>query len=119
MSAALAAAADPTGVQCDAGEARAGRPGAPPPSGALTISRLSAESGTSCTAMVSDSHAQTLLHSWSAWALGDCKASTNTCQKPDANPDSECKRLKMKAGHVSLGVGEVRAILGRRGGNWA
>lgn len=33
---------------------------APPPPGALTISRLRAESGTSCTAMVSDSHAQSV-----------------------------------------------------------
>lgn len=109
---------------CDAMRQRLelGAPGphrAPPPPGALTISRLSAESGTSCTAMVSDSHAQTLLHSQSAWALGDCKASTNTCQRPATNPDSVRKRLKMKTGHVSHGVGEVRGMLGRRGGNWA
>lgn len=89
----------------------------PPPGGALTISRLSAESGTSCTAMVSDSHAQTLLHSQSAWALGDCKASTNTCRKPATNPDSGCKRLKMNSGHISHGAGGGQGDVRKRGGN--
>ena len=42
-------------VRLELGAARA-----PPPPGALTISRLRAESGTSCTAMVSDSHAQSV-----------------------------------------------------------
>ena len=45
------------GVWC--GEAGAGRCPGPTSSQALTISRLSAESGTSCTAMVSDSHTRT------------------------------------------------------------
>lgn len=101
---------------CDAAEAtELGAAWAPPPPRALTVSRLSAESGTSCTAMVSDSHAQTLLHSQSAWALGDCKASTNTCRKPATNPDSGCKRLKMKTGHLSHGVGGGQGDVGKMG----
>lgn len=61
-----------------------------------------------------------LLHTQSAWALGNCRASTETYSKTAKNPDSGAKGLKTLSGHTSHGVaGEVKEMLARRGGDSA
>ena len=61
-----------------------------------------------------------LLHSQSAWALGDCKASTETCSKNSQKSRLRMQRARDASGHISHGVaGEVRGMLARRGGNSA
>lgn len=61
-----------------------------------------------------------LLHTQSAWALGNCRASTETYSKTAKNPDSGAKGLETLSGHISHGLaGEVKEMLARRGGNSA